>query len=48
MTIENSVVPGIKDIKDEHVFSIVENKLTPNAVYTSNITKVASFYLRLS
>nr|CAI39028.1 cAMP dependant protein kinase, putative [Paramecium tetraurelia] len=48
MTIENSVVPGIKDMQDEHVFSIVENKLTPNTVYTSNITKVASFYLRLS
>ncbi|CAD8125198.1 unnamed protein product [Paramecium sonneborni] len=48
MKIENSVVPGIKDINYQHVFSIVENKLTPNAVYTSNITKVASFYIRLS
>ncbi|CAD8188545.1 unnamed protein product [Paramecium pentaurelia] len=48
MTVDNSIVPGIKDIKNQQVFSIVENKLTQQSIYTSNLTKVASFYLRLS
>ncbi|CAD8126636.1 unnamed protein product [Paramecium sonneborni] len=48
MNIENSVVPGVQNIHDQHVFSLDENKLNPNTVYTANITEVASFYIRLS
>ncbi|CAD8183483.1 unnamed protein product [Paramecium pentaurelia] len=48
LSIEKSVIPGIKALEEDHVFSILENKLQASSVFTSNITRVASFFIRLS
>ncbi|CAD8169791.1 unnamed protein product [Paramecium pentaurelia] len=48
LSIEKSVIPGIKAIEQDSVFSIMDNKLQSSSVFTSNITKVASFFIRLS
>nr|O00844.1 RecName: Full=Uncharacterized 80 kDa protein [Paramecium primaurelia]CAA73577.1 hypothetical protein [Paramecium primaurelia] len=48
LSIEKSVIPGIKVLEQDHVFSIMENKLQASSVFTSNITRVASFFIRLS
>ncbi|CAK84326.1 unnamed protein product (macronuclear) [Paramecium tetraurelia] len=48
LSIEKSVIPGIKDLEVDSVFSLMDNKLQASSVFTSNITKVASFFIRLS
>ncbi|CAD8125557.1 unnamed protein product [Paramecium sonneborni] len=48
LSIEKSVIPGIKDLEQQSLFSIMDYKLQASSVFTSNITKVASFFIRLS